>query len=43
VDGRTGLRACITNYRTTLADIDLIVDRVARAGLVLEREASGRG
>jgi aromatic-L-amino-acid decarboxylase len=26
--GRTGIRACIANYRTTVADIDLIVDRL---------------
>ncbi|MFI6908781.1 pyridoxal phosphate-dependent decarboxylase family protein [Nonomuraea sp. NPDC050394] len=26
--GRTGIRACVTNYRTTHADIDLIVNRL---------------
>jgi glutamate/tyrosine decarboxylase-like PLP-dependent enzyme len=28
VDGRPAIRACIANYRTTRADIDLIVDRL---------------
>ncbi|GAA4264027.1 pyridoxal phosphate-dependent decarboxylase family protein [Dactylosporangium darangshiense] len=27
--GRHGLRACVTNYRTTYADIDLVVDRIS--------------
>ncbi|WP_020496558.1 pyridoxal phosphate-dependent decarboxylase family protein [Sciscionella marina] len=26
---RTGIRACVTNHRTTKADIDLVVDRLA--------------
>ncbi|MFE0149077.1 pyridoxal phosphate-dependent decarboxylase family protein [Nonomuraea sp. NPDC059007] len=29
LNGRHGIRACVTNYRTTHADIDLIVDRLA--------------
>nr|WP_052478874.1 pyridoxal-dependent decarboxylase [Kibdelosporangium sp. MJ126-NF4]CEL21012.1 Aromatic-L-amino-acid decarboxylase [Kibdelosporangium sp. MJ126-NF4]CTQ95474.1 Aromatic-L-amino-acid decarboxylase (EC 4.1.1.28) [Kibdelosporangium sp. MJ126-NF4] len=29
LNGRDGIRACVTNYRTTKADIDLIVDRLA--------------
>ncbi|SHG82565.1 Glutamate or tyrosine decarboxylase [Streptoalloteichus hindustanus] len=29
VGGRHGIRACVTNYRTTRADIDLVVDRLA--------------
>ncbi|MFI9388481.1 pyridoxal phosphate-dependent decarboxylase family protein [Kutzneria sp. NPDC052558] len=28
LDGRHGIRACITNHRTTPADIDLILDRL---------------
>jgi len=28
VNGRKGIRACITNYRTTREDIDLLVDRL---------------
>jgi aromatic-L-amino-acid/L-tryptophan decarboxylase len=28
VRGRSGIRACITNYRTTPADIDLVADRL---------------
>lgn len=34
LNGRIGLRACITNYRTTRADIDLIVDRLLQLGLL---------
>ncbi|MFS8096775.1 amino acid decarboxylase [Lentzea alba] len=30
VDGRHGIRACITNHRTSEADIDLIVDRLGQ-------------
>ena len=30
IDGRTGIRACVTNYRTTQADIDLVIDRLLR-------------
>ncbi|MEU1411978.1 pyridoxal-dependent decarboxylase [Streptomyces sp. NPDC005731] len=29
LDGRRGMRACITNYRTTRDDIELIVDRLS--------------
>lgn len=29
LDGRHGMRACVTNYRTTRADIELIVDRLS--------------
>jgi hypothetical protein len=28
VKGRTGLRACFMNLRTTEADVDLILDRL---------------
>jgi aromatic-L-amino-acid/L-tryptophan decarboxylase len=31
LDGRHGLRACVSNFRTTRSDIDLIVARVAEA------------
>ena len=30
VKGRNGLRACFMNLRTTEADVDLILDRLAR-------------
>lgn len=30
LDGRLGLRACVTNFRTTREDIDSIVERLAR-------------
>jgi len=29
VGGRPGIRACVTNYRTTHADIDLVVTRLS--------------
>ena len=32
VGGRFGIRACITNYRTTRADIDFILDRLIQLG-----------
>lgn len=32
VGGRWGIRACITNYRTTSADIDVILERLMRLG-----------
>jgi glutamate/tyrosine decarboxylase-like PLP-dependent enzyme len=32
LDGRYSLRVCIVNYRTTEADIDLLVDEVLRIG-----------
>lgn len=38
---RHGIRACITNFRTTHADIDLIVDRLAEIARG-HRPASGR-
>jgi aromatic-L-amino-acid/L-tryptophan decarboxylase len=28
LDGRSGLRACVTNYRTTREDLDLVVERL---------------
>ena len=28
INGRQGIRACITNYRATSEDIDLLVDRL---------------
>jgi aromatic-L-amino-acid/L-tryptophan decarboxylase len=30
LNGRDGIRACITNYRTTESDIDLVIDRLLR-------------
>jgi aromatic-L-amino-acid decarboxylase len=32
IRGRFGLRACIANYRTQRDDIDLVLDRIRRAG-----------
>ncbi|PRY40411.1 pyridoxal phosphate-dependent decarboxylase family protein [Umezawaea tangerina] len=32
VRGRSAMRACVTNYRTTRADVDLLVDRLVAAG-----------
>ncbi|MBV9183538.1 MAG: aminotransferase class V-fold PLP-dependent enzyme [Acidobacteria bacterium] len=32
IAGRIGIRACITNYRTTRSDIDLILDRLLQLG-----------
>ena len=32
LDGRYALRVCIVNFRTTRADIDLLVDAVLRIG-----------
>jgi aromatic-L-amino-acid decarboxylase len=32
INGRDGIRACITNYRTSERDIDLVVDRVVDLG-----------
>lgn len=34
LDGRHGLRACVSNFRTTRSDIDLIVARVAQIAAV---------
>jgi hypothetical protein len=39
MDAGTALRACITNYRTTAADVDLLIAALGRAW---ERHA-GRG
>lgn len=32
INGRMGLRACVTNYRTTREDIDLVIERLAQLG-----------
>ena len=32
LDGRFALRACIVNFRTTEADLDLLLDVIAEAG-----------
>jgi aromatic-L-amino-acid decarboxylase len=37
LDGRHGLRACVSNFRTTRPDIDLIVARVAEIGRGYQR------
>ncbi|MEV8512120.1 pyridoxal-dependent decarboxylase [Dactylosporangium sp. NPDC051484] len=42
LDGRHGLRACVTNYRTGLADIDAVADRVGELARQLRR-TSGAG
>jgi hypothetical protein len=34
-DGRTAMRACITNFRTTPEDIDAIVDASAQIAVEL--------
>ena len=36
LDGRFALRACIVNFRTTLADAASIPDRVARVGRAVD-------
>lgn len=33
--GRYALRVCVTNHRSTVADLDLLVDAVARLGAAL--------
>ena len=33
IGGRDGIRACITNYRTTESDIDLVMDRLVQLGM----------
>jgi aromatic-L-amino-acid decarboxylase len=38
VNGRDGIRACITNHRTSKSDIDLVMDRLLQLG-----RASGPG
>jgi len=35
LNNRTGLRACVTNYRTTREDLDLVVERLADLALRL--------
>jgi len=35
LDGRYALRVCITNHRSTTADLDLLVDGVTRLGAAL--------
>jgi aromatic-L-amino-acid/L-tryptophan decarboxylase len=40
LDGRHGLRACVSNFRTTRSDIDLIVARVA--GIARGHRRAGR-
>lgn len=37
LDGRHGLRACVSNFRTTRSDIDLVVARVAGIARQLRR------
>ena len=32
INGRDGIRACITNHRTTESDIDLVVERLVQLG-----------
>ena len=34
INGRNGIRACITNYRTTESDIDLVLDRVLQLAII---------
>ena len=36
INGRDGIRACITNYRTSKNDIDFVVDRLLRLGESLD-------
>jgi aromatic-L-amino-acid/L-tryptophan decarboxylase len=43
VRGRFGLRACVTNYRTTPADIDLVADRLSELGAVSQLGGRGTG
>lgn len=38
LDGRTALRVCIVNFRTTRGDVDLLVDEVLRLGEELARQ-----
>jgi aromatic-L-amino-acid/L-tryptophan decarboxylase len=35
--GRSGIRACVTNYRTTPADVELVADRLSE----LARDRAG--
>jgi len=39
LDGRPGLRACVSNFRTTRSDIDLVVARVAGIARQLRRNS----
>jgi aromatic-L-amino-acid decarboxylase len=42
VNGRQGIRACITNYRTRREDVDLVVDRLCElAASASQRHLSG--
>jgi len=43
VNGRPGIRACITNYRTTHADIDLIVAQLSHIARQLSTCSPGPG
>jgi aromatic-L-amino-acid decarboxylase len=36
IDGRFAIRACITNHRTTRADLDVLVEALVREGRALE-------
>ncbi len=38
IDGTYLLRACITNFRTTVADVEAVPGIVTRAGAELDRE-----
>ena len=38
IDGQTVLRPCITNFRTTDADIEALIETVLRTGRALEGE-----
>jgi aromatic-L-amino-acid/L-tryptophan decarboxylase len=42
VKGRLGLRACFMNLRTTQADVDLIMDEIARLGRETDGEVEPR-
>ena len=41
VDGRFALRACIVNFRTSLADIEALPDLLARHGHEVDRMLRG--
>jgi glutamate/tyrosine decarboxylase-like PLP-dependent enzyme len=40
IDGRLAIRVCLTNHRTTTADLDLLADEVERVGRDLARRAA---
>ncbi|MEV6610751.1 pyridoxal-dependent decarboxylase [Kutzneria sp. NPDC051319] len=42
VNGRMGIRACVTNYRTRREDIDLVVDRLCELARSVESGRQGR-